>query len=55
MDRYVREHNPEWWQREQQRQAETAARRASARPDSARRAPAPVAEPPCVPQSTPGI
>jgi hypothetical protein len=56
MDRYVREHNPEWWQREQQRQTESAARRSAvARTDSTRRAPAPAAEPPCVPQSTPGI
>jgi hypothetical protein len=53
MDRYVRERNPAWWQREQQRQADSLARRA-ARGDSTRRGPAPVAEPPCVPQSNPG-
>lgn len=51
MDRMVREHNPEWWAREQQRQASVA--RSSTRGDSARRAapPASVA-PPCVPQTT---
>ena len=50
MDRDVRERNPEWWQREQQRQAE-AARRAAARGDTTRRAAqAGVAQQPCVPQ-----
>jgi hypothetical protein len=48
MERYVREHNPEWWAREQQRQAAAVAT-AATRPDSARRAGAPAAEPPCVP------
>jgi hypothetical protein len=42
LERYVRERNPEWWEREQQRQAE-AARRAPS--DSARRAGAPAAPP----------
>jgi hypothetical protein len=51
MDHYVRDRNPEWWQREQQRLSDSASRRA-ARGDSTRRAPQPVAEPPCVPQST---
>jgi hypothetical protein len=51
MDRYVRERNPEWWAREQQRQAD--ARRMSARGDSTRRAgAASAAAPPCVPAST---
>jgi len=51
MDRYVRERNPEWWTREQQRQAESA-RRVAARPDSARRAGAAAPAPqPCVPGS----
>jgi hypothetical protein len=54
MDRYVREHNPAWWEREQQRQSETR-RAAAARGDTTRRGPAPVAEPPCVPQANPGF
>jgi hypothetical protein len=51
MESIVRERNPEWWEREQQRQAEAAARTA-ARADSARvRAGAPAAATPeCVPQ-----
>lgn len=52
MDRYVRERNPDWWSREQQRQADSVARRAASRGDSARRAPPNVAAPPCVPPST---
>ena len=56
MDRYVRERNPEWWSREQQRQADSAAHRAemrgAIRGDSTRRAAPSVAAPPCVPQST---
>ncbi len=52
MDRYVREHNPEWWAREQQRIADSTARMA-ARGDSARRgrggAPNQPVEPPCTP------
>jgi hypothetical protein len=52
MDRSVRERNPDWWTREQQRQAVAA--RGSTRGDSARRAAAPApAAPPCVPQATP--
>ncbi len=52
MDRAVRESNPDWWTREQQRQAD-AARDATARGDSARRAGAAAAAPqPCVPAST---
>jgi hypothetical protein len=48
MERYVHDHNPEWWEREQARQAE-AARVATARGDSTRRAGAPPAQPqPCV-------
>ena len=51
LERLVRERNPEWWDREQVRQAE-AARRAAAR-DSAQRGNAPQNAPqPCVP-STP--
>jgi hypothetical protein len=46
LERYVRERNPEWWEREQAREA---ARAAAARPDSARRAGTPPADPPCVP------
>lgn len=50
MNRYVREHNPEWWTREQSRQAETA-RRAPVRGDSARgAAPTTGAPAPCVPR-----
>jgi hypothetical protein len=49
MERLVRERNPEWWEREQRRQAE-AAQRAAARPDSARRGGPPAAPQPCVPQ-----
>lgn len=49
MDRGVRESNPDWWTREQQRQADAA----RARGDSTRRAGAPAAaSPPCVPAST---
>ncbi len=56
MDRSVRERNPEWWAREQERQAATA--RNATRGDSARRAGAAAggaaaAAPPCVPQPTP--
>jgi len=51
MERYVRDHNPEWWAREQQRQAEAS--RLAARGDSTRRAPAAgAAPPPCVPTAT---
>jgi hypothetical protein len=50
MDRYVQDHNPDWWTREQGRQADNAARR-TARADTTRRAP-PAAAPPCVPQTT---
>jgi hypothetical protein len=50
MDRYVRDRNPEWWSREQQRLADSASRRA-ARGDSTRRgAPPAAAAAPCVPQ-----
>ena len=49
MERYVRDRNPEWWAREQQRQAE-AASRAPAR-DTTRRAPQGAAPPPCVPRT----
>lgn len=51
MERYVRERNPEWWEREQRRQAD--APRAA---DSTRRNAAPPAQaPPCVVrQATPG-
>ncbi len=53
LERYVRERNPEWWAREQERQA-AAARAAAARADSTRRgAPANAAAQPCVPQPTP--
>ena len=48
MERYVRERNPEWWEREQRRQAEAAV---AARADSVRRAAAPraaTATPPAV-------
>jgi hypothetical protein len=51
MDRYVRDRNPQWWQREQQRQADSLAKRSAARGDATRRAAPPAAEPPCVPQS----
>lgn len=52
LERLVRERNPEWWEREQVRQAE-AARRAAARADSAQRGNALRNPPqPCVP-STP--
>lgn len=37
LERHVRERNPEWWEREQIRQAEAAARRAAARADSTQR------------------
>ena len=51
MERYVRDNNPEWWAREQQRQAEAS--RLAARGDSTRRAPAAgAAPPPCVPTAT---
>jgi hypothetical protein len=53
MERYVREHNPEWWAREQQRQAEMAARAAGR--DTTRRAgppPGANATPTCVPTAT---
>ena len=53
MDRYVQEHNPDWWTREQRRRGDAVVR--SARPDTTRRA-APAggsgAAPPCVPQTT---
>jgi hypothetical protein len=50
MERYVREQNPEWWTREQARQAERA-QRVPVRADSARRAPPPTnATPGCVPK-----
>ncbi|MBV9879949.1 MAG: hypothetical protein JO180_05600 [Gemmatirosa sp.] len=50
MEQWVREHNPEWWAREQQRQAATAA---TARADSARRgAGTAPAAPPCVPRTS---
>ena len=52
MDAYVREHNPDWWQREQARMQQ----RAAARRDSAsqtRPAPAPAQR--CVPQTTPAV
>jgi hypothetical protein len=49
LERLVRERNPEWWEREQLRQAE-AARRTAARADSAQRGNAPRNTPqPCVP------
>ena len=52
LERYVRERNAEWWEREQVRQAE-AARRAAARADSTRRATPPASpEPPCIPQAS---
>jgi hypothetical protein len=52
MERYVQQHNPEWWAREQQRQAEMA-RRTTARGDTTRRAAAPpAAVPPCTAQPT---
>ena len=52
MERYVREHNPEWWSREQPRQAD-ASRRLATRGDSTRRAGAPATtQEPCVPQSS---
>ena len=52
LERLVRERNPEWWEREQVRQAE-AERRAAARADSVRRGNAqPTTPQPCVP-STP--
>lgn len=48
MDAYVRDHNPEWWQREQaRRERATAARRDSA----PRIGPAPATAQRCVPQS----
>jgi hypothetical protein len=50
MERYVRDHNPEWWAREQQRQAE--ANRLATRGDTTRRAPPAASPPPCVPQPT---
>ena len=56
MENFVHEHNPEWWAREQQRQADSSSRTA-ARGDSARartgaRASGPRAVPPtCVPQT----
>lgn len=55
MESYVRERNPEWWAREQQRQADSV-RAAAARRDTTRRAGPPAggggagATPPCVPQ-----
>ena len=55
MERMVREQNPEWWSREQQRDAQRVAGRggSSAAADSARRASAAAAgqEPPCVPRA----
>jgi len=56
MEQLVREHNPEWWAREQQRQAETAdsaaARRNGARAGARARASGPrPARPTCVPQT----
>jgi hypothetical protein len=51
MESYVREHNPEWWAREQQRQAEAS--RLATRGDTTRRAPgAAPATPTCVPTAT---
>ena len=51
MERYVREQNPEWWTREQQRQAE--ANRLAAQRDTTRRGPpAAAAAPTCVPTTT---
>lgn len=47
LERYVREHNPEWWVREAQRQAESA--RGSARDSTGRTPPAPAPASPCVP------
>ena len=49
MDRYVRDHSPEAWEREQQRQADSV-RTMAARRDSTRRVgPPPAAAQPCVP------
>lgn len=48
MERYVRERNPAWWAREQEREAKAIA----ARGDSTRRAPSAAPQPPCVPQDT---
>ena len=54
MEQYVRDRNPEWWSREQQREAQRA--RSSPGADSARRAAAASGgappQPPCVPQPT---
>jgi hypothetical protein len=52
MERLVRERNPEWWAREQGRQATDTTRYAAARADSIRRAVPPSAAPPaCVPSA----
>lgn len=48
LEKLVRERNPEWWEREQQRQAE-AARTAAARAGGAGRGNAPQNSPQCVP------
>jgi hypothetical protein len=50
MERYVRDRNPEWWAREQQRQAEAA--RLAARDTTRRGPPAGAAPSPCVPTAT---
>ena len=49
MERYVRERNPEWWAREQARQASAAARDTTTRADSTRRAAAATATTPASP------
>jgi hypothetical protein len=52
MERYVRERNPEWWAREQHRQADVS-RRLATRGDSTRRAgPPATTQQPCVPQAS---
>jgi hypothetical protein len=55
LDSYVREHNPEWWPREQQRMAEEARRDSTGRGDvragSTRQRER--TTPPCVPQKQP--
>jgi hypothetical protein len=56
MDSYVREHNPEWWSREQQRMAEEARRDSAGRGDArtgATRQRERTTPPPCVPQKQP--
>ena len=53
MERHVREQNPAWWEREQQRQADSV-RAVAARRDTTRRGGPPAAAaatPPCVPQA----